>query len=355
MKALVLSGGSGTRLRPFSHSMPKQLVPVAGKPVLFHALEALREAGITETGVIVGAPGTAVRAAVGDGSRFDMSVTYIPQEAPKGLAHCVMVARDFLAEDDFVMYLGDTVYAGGVTAAVDAFREGRAAAQLVVTKVENPSQYGVVELDATGLVTAMEEKPTAPRSDLAVTGLYCFTPEIHEAVRAIRPSRRGELEITDALQWLILRGRPVRARTFSGYWADTGTLHDLLECNKVLLEEITPRNDGTVDTASRISGLVVIEAGAIVERSKITGPAVIGADSTIIDSEVGPYSSFGRGCRLRDAGVAHSILLDGASVQGVRPIRGSIIGRSGEVRQSQTPSAGHRLMVGDDSRIEVSA
>ncbi|MFG2533167.1 glucose-1-phosphate thymidylyltransferase [Streptomyces sp. NPDC048516] len=355
MKALVLSGGSGTRLRPFSHSMPKQLFPVAGRPVLVHALEAIREAGVTEVGIIVSGTGVAVRAAIGDGSQFGMSVTYLPQEEPRGLAHCVMIAREFLADDDFVMYLGDNIFDGGITETVETFRARRPAAQLVVTKVENPSQYGIAELDAEGRVTRLVEKPDDPRSDLAVTGVYCFTPDIHEAVLKISPSRRNEWEITDAIQWLVAQELPVQAQLFSGYWADTGTLADLLECNRVLLGGITPAVDGTVDGHSRISGPVIVEAGAIIERSTITGPSIIGAGSTIVNSHVGPFTSLGRECRLTEAGIEHSIVLDRASVDSVRSLQGSIIGKSGDVRRMRDGSASHRLLVGDHSRIEVPA
>jgi glucose-1-phosphate thymidylyltransferase len=355
VKALVLSGGKGTRLRPFSHSIPKQLVPVAGKPVLLHALAALREAGVTDAGIVVSAPGTAVRAVVGDGSCFGMSVTYLPQKTPLGLAHCVLIARDYLGDDDFVMYLGDNIFAGGITEYLEEFRAARPAAQLLVTKVEDPSQYGIAELDETGRVTQLQEKPGLPRSDLAITGLYCFTPDIHEATRAINPSWRGELEITDALQWLVGRGLPVHARIFPHYWADTGTLTDLLECNKVLLESIPPEVRGKVDERSRIWGPVIVEPGAVITESTIAGPAIIGAGSTIINSHVGPYTSLGENCRLRDASVEHSILLDQASVHGVRSIQSSIIGKAGDIRQARDGSAAHRLLVGDDSRIEMPA
>jgi glucose-1-phosphate thymidylyltransferase len=349
----VLAGGSGTRLRPFSYSVPKQLVPVANKPVLFHALEALRAAGVTDVGMVVSAPGTAIRAAVGDGSRFDLSVTYLPQDEPRGLAHCVMIARDFLAGEDFVMFLGDNIFVGGIAEPLAEFRRSRPSAQLVVAKVTDPSQYGIAELDDTGRVASLHEKPERPRSDLAVTGIYCFSPEIHEAVGHIQPSWRGEWEITDAVQWLVEQGRTVRAQLFSGYWKDTGTLTDLLECNRVLLEGIAPSVLGATDPHSEISGPVIVEAGATVERSRITGPAIIGAGSTVVDSYVGPFTSLGSDCRLRDAGVEYSILLDRASVHGVRSIHDSIIGRAGEVRRSRQGSAVHRLLVGDDSRIEV--
>lgn len=357
MKALVLAGGAGTRLRPLSHSTPKQLVPVAGKPVLFHALEELRAIGVGEAAVIIseGAPGEKIRTAVGDGSRFGLDITYLPQDAPRGLAHCVIIAREFLADDDFVMYLGDNIFEGGLAQPLREFTGTAPAAQLVVTKVADPSAYGVVELDAEGRVTALAEKPAHPRSDLAVTGAYFFTPAIHEAVRAIEPSARGELEITDAIQWLVTRGSDVRAGLFAGYWADTGTLASVLTCNAVLLGDVERHIGGDVDAASEINGAVVVEAGARVTRSVIDGPAVIGAGSVVEDSRVGAFTSIGGGCRLTHAGVENSILLDQASVLGVRTIQGSIIGKAGDVRRQENGSTMHRLLVGDDSRIDVPA
>jgi glucose-1-phosphate thymidylyltransferase len=355
MKALVLAGGTGTRLRPFSHSTPKQLVAVANRPVLFHALDTLRTAGVTDVGVIVSAHSGEVRAAVGDGSRFGMNVTYLPQDEPRGLAHCVMIARDFLADDDFVMYLGDNIFADGIAEPLLEFRETRPDAQLLVTKVADPSQYGVVELDETGRVLALREKPAHPKSDLAVTGAYFFTPAIHEAVAGIEPSWRNEWEITDAIQWLVSNGRHVRARLLSGFWEDTGTLDGLLDCNKVLLERIQTDVRGSVDALTEIIGPVVVEEGARIERSVIVGPVVIGAGCTISDSRIGPFTSLASGCRLENAGVEYSILLDQASVVGVRSIAASIIGRAGGVRREPSGLPVHRLLIGDDSQIEVPA
>jgi glucose-1-phosphate thymidylyltransferase len=355
VKALVLAGGTGTRLRPFSHSTPKQLVPVANEPVLFHGLKALRAAGVTEVGVIVSTPGTAIRSAVGDGSSFGLDVHYLPQDAPRGLAHCVMIARDFLGDDDFAMFLGDNVFAGGLGAPMEEFRTHKPAAQLVVTKVANPSEYGVAELDPTGRVEALVEKPVRPRSNLAVTGVYFFTAVVHEAVADIRPSWRNELEITDALQWLVERGHTVRAHPYGGYWKDTGNVTDMLECNRVLLEDITPAVRGTVDPLTQISGSVLIEAGASVEGSRIDGPVIIGAGAQVTDSYVGPYTSIGSGCVLRNAGVEDSILLDRSAIHGVRSVKGSLIGRAADVSLGRQELRAHRLIMGDDSRVEVPA
>ncbi len=351
MKALVLAGGSGTRLRPFSYSMPKQLIPVANKPVLQHCLEDVRDAGCTEVGVVVAGPGQEIRAWLGDGSWLGVAVTYIPQEAPLGLAHCLRIARDFLGDDDILMYLGDNVLAGGVAEAAAAFRRDRPAAQLLLAEVADPGQYGIAELRADGSLAGLVEKPAEPRSNLAVVGVYLFTPEIHEAVAAIEPSARGELEITDAVQWLLERGRPVLGSRYTGYWKDTGRIDDLLDCNRVLLERLRRRVDGHVDAASELLGDVVVEPGARITRSRVVGPAVIGRDTIVEDSDIGAHTSIGNGCHLQLAGVSHSIVLDGGSVVAVRGIHGSLIGRSARVRLALQ----HRLFIGDDTSVEVAA
>lgn len=330
-------------------------MPVANRPVLFHGLDLVASVGITEVGIVVSAPGSAIRAAVGDGSRFGLKVTYIPQDKPLGLAHCVMIARDFLGDSDFLMYLGDNIFIGGVTEAFEQFREARPAAQLVLAKVADPCQSGVAELDESGRVAALEEKPSHPKSDLAVTGAYFFTPRIHDAVGSITPSWRNELEITDALQWLVSAGDDVRGHVFAGLWKDTGTVADLLDCNMALLERVQARVDGTVDAASSVSGQVVIEPGAEVVRSVLRGPLIIGAGSRVEDSYIGPFTSIGSGCTLRQARVEYSILLDLASVHGVGPVQGSIIGQAGDIRPHADGATAHRLLVGDDSVIEVPA
>jgi glucose-1-phosphate thymidylyltransferase len=354
LKALVLAGGTGSRLRPFSHSMPKQLVPVANKPVLFHGLEALRAAGITEAGIIIN-PGSAVRAAVGSGSDFGLGITYIEQEQPRGLAHCVLIAKDFLGDDDFAMYLGDNLFAEGISGATSAFRSARPAAQLVVAKVTDPSAYGVAEIDADKRVTGLEEKPARPRSELAVTGAYFFSAAVHEAVRAIPPSWRNELEITDAVQWLVNRGADVRAHVYTGFWKDTGNVRDLLDCNRALLADVTPGIRGGVDSISQIGTSVAIEPGVTVTASRIDGPAIIGGGTTIVNSYIGPYTAIGVGCLVENAGVEDSILLERARVRDVRDVKGSLIGRAAEVSRGRAEVRAHRLIVGDDSRVEVPA
>ena len=266
MRALVLSGGSGTRLRPITHTSAKQLVPVANKPVLFYGLEAIAAAGITDVGIVVGDTAEEIEAAVGDGSTFGLDVTYIPQDQPLGLAHAVLISRDFLGDDDFVMYLGDNFIVGGIKALVDEFRASRPAAQILLTQVPNPGDFGVAELDAHGQVVSLEEKPPTPKSDLALVGVYLFTPAVHEAVRKIQPSNRGELEITHAIQWLIDEQLDVRSTRITGYWKDTGNVADMLEVNRSVLELIEPSIEGTVDSTTEIIGRVRIEPGARVDR-----------------------------------------------------------------------------------------
>ncbi|MCX4726600.1 glucose-1-phosphate thymidylyltransferase [Streptomyces sp. NPDC090052] len=355
MKALVLSGGAGTRLRPITHTSAKQLVPVANKPVLFYGLEAIADAGITDVGIVVGDTAEEIRAAVGDGSRFGIEVTYIPQEAPRGLAHAVLISRDFLGDEDFVMYLGDNFIVGGITGLVDGFRAARPDAQILLTKVPDPTAFGVAELDGEGRVVALEEKPEVPKSDLALVGVYLFTPAVHEAVRSIGPSRRGELEITHAIQWLIDQQQDVHSTTISGYWKDTGNVTDMLEVNRAVLETVEPCEDGTADEASEIIGRVRIEKGAQVTRSRIVGPAIIGASTVISDAYIGPYTSVSEGCRIEDSEIEYSIVLRDSSITGVRRIAASLIGRGVEVTPSPRSPAAHRLVLGDHSKVQISS
>ncbi|MFJ3670777.1 glucose-1-phosphate thymidylyltransferase [Streptomyces sp. NPDC090106] len=352
MKALLLSGGSGTRLRPITHTSAKQLVPVANKPVLFYGLEAIADAGVTEVGIVVGDTAEEIREAVGDGSAFGLDITYIPQSAPLGLAHAVLIAREFLGDDDFVMYLGDNFVVGGITGLVDAFRAERPDAQIMLTRVADPAAFGVAELDAAGQVIALEEKPEHPKSDLALVGVYLFTPAIHEAVRSIEPSGRGELEITHAIQWLIDARRDVRSTTISGYWKDTGNVADMLEVNRSVLETLERRIDGEAEDCE-IIGRVRIEAGARVTGSRIVGPAIIGADTVISDSYVGPFTSIAGDCRIDDSEIEYSIVLRGSSVSGVRRVEASLIGRNVEVTPAPRKPAAHRFVLGDHSKVQI--
>ncbi|GAB2938905.1 glucose-1-phosphate thymidylyltransferase [Nonomuraea fastidiosa] len=353
MKALVLAGGSGTRLRPITHTSAKQLVPVANKPVLFYGLEAIAETGIREVGLVVGDTHAEIEAAVGDGSAFGLEVTYLRQEAPLGLAHGVLIARDFLGEEDFVMYLGDNFIVGGIKDQVARFAARRPAAQIMLTKVGDPRQFGVAELDARGQVIGLEEKPAVPKSDLALVGVYLFSPAVHEAVAELKPSWRGELEITDAIQWLIEAGLDVEASIITGYWKDTGNVTDMLEVNRLVLESLDRRVDGAVDAVSEIVGRVVVEQGAVVERSRVVGPVIIGAGTRIRDSYIGPFTSVGADCTVTGSELDYSIVLRGTSIAGVGRIESSLIGHHVEVTASVSTPKAHRLVLGDHSKVQI--
>jgi glucose-1-phosphate thymidylyltransferase len=355
MKALVLAGGSGTRLRPITHTSAKQLLPVANKPVLFYCLEAIAEAGITDVGIVVGDTAPAVRDAVGDGSAFGLKVTYIPQAAPLGLAHAVLIAADYLGDDDFVMYLGDNFIVGGISALVDEFRARRPAAQIMLTQVADPRSFGVAELDGDGRVIGLEEKPQAPKSDLALVGVYMFTPAVHEGIAQLKPSWRGELEITEAIQWLLDAGQPVSSTVISGYWKDTGNVADMLEVNRMVLESMPADVRGTVDAASELIGRVVISEGATVTRSRLVGPLIIGAGAVVTDSYIGPFTALADDCVISGSEIEYSIVLRGASIRGVRRIEASLIGREVEVTPAPNVPRAHRLILGDHSKVQISS
>ncbi|MEU2954611.1 glucose-1-phosphate thymidylyltransferase [Streptomyces xanthochromogenes] len=353
MKALVLAGGFGTRLRPFTHTSAKQLVPVVNRPILFHVLEAVAAAQVTDVGIVVGDTEPEIRAAVGDGARFGLRVTYIPQGRPLGLAHAVTVARRWLHDDDFVMYLGDNILHDGITEQTRRFRSTRPDAQLMLAKVGDPTQFGVAVLDATGAVRSVEEKPAVPSSDLALVGVYFFSHLIHRAIAHIRPSSRGELEITDALQWLIDTGADVRSSVISGYWKDTGNVADYLEANHAALERVTSRCEGAVDPESELVGTVVVEAGASIRGSRVVGPTVIGRGSVITGSAIGPYAVVGENCVLADTVLRRSVVCAGAVIRGVRAIESSVIGRNADVTGAPTNASGHRLVLGDHSAVRI--
>jgi glucose-1-phosphate thymidylyltransferase len=360
MKALILAGGAGTRLRPITHTRAKQLVPVANKPILFYGIEAMVTAGITEIGVIVGDTRDEVMTALGDGSQFGAAITYIPQDAPLGLAHCVLIAREFLADDDFVMYLGDNLLEQDLGAFVDAFENvrqvasgGGPAAQILLKQVPDPQRFGIATLDDAGHVVELVEKPELPPSDLALVGVYLFTPRIHDAVAAIKPSARGELEITDAIQWLIDEGEQVRCELLTGWWIDTGKLTPLLEANRLLLEKIETRIDGVVDEDSTIDGRVVVAEGAEIVNSTIRGPVAIGPDTRIVDSFVGPFSAIGARCVVEHSEIEHSVLMDDSSVIEIARLEDSLIGSDAVVSRSRRKPRALRLMVGDHCQIDV--
>jgi len=363
VKGLILSGGAGTRLRPITHTSAKQLVPVANKPILFYGIEDMVEAGITEIGIITGETGPEIREAVGDGSRWGATVTYIPQDAPLGLAHCVLIARDFLGNEDFVMYLGDNLLRQGIAEFVESFEadhvESRAgdaqvpSAQILLARVDDPQRFGVAEIGSDGEVTKLVEKPEHPKSDLALVGVYLFDPSIHAAVAAIAPSPRGELEITDAIQWLIDNGHRVRHEVLEGWWKDTGKLEPLLEGNRLVLDMLEASNAGTVDAASVLEGIVVIEAGAEVMNSTLRGPVIIGEGSRIVDSTVGPYASIYFDCEISASTIENSVILEQSRITGVEGIADSLVGKQVEVRRARTTPAATRLMIGDHSIVEL--
>ena len=358
MKGLILAGGAGTRLRPITHTSAKQLVPVANKPILYYGIEAMVAAGIVEIGVIVGDTRAELMDALGDGSQWGAKITFIPQDAPLGLAHCMLIARDFLGDDDVVMYLGDNLLEQDLGGFVRAFEDARRqfdppAAQILLKQVPDPHRFGIAALDDAGNVVHLVEKPENPPSDYALVGVYLFDSSIHTAVRAIEPSPRGELEITDAIQWLIDRGQRVRTEVLTGWWIDTGKLTPLLEANRLLLEKIEPRLDGSVDEASSIEGRVVIEEGAVIERSTVRGPVAIGPGERIVDSFIGPFSAIGAGCEVVNSEVEHSVVMDRSSIRDIARLEDSLIGREAVVSRTQTRPRALRLMVGDHCQIDV--
>jgi glucose-1-phosphate thymidylyltransferase len=354
IKALILSGGKGTRLRPITHTSAKQLVPVANKPILFFGLEAMRAAGITDVGIVVGDTHQEIRDAVDDGARFGVRVTYIHQAQPLGLAHAVQVSESYLEDSPFVMYLGDNLILDGITDLVRAFESGTADAQILLAHVPNPSSFGVAELDATGRVVRLEEKPPAPKSDLALVGVYMFNPVVFEAVHAIRPSARGELEITDAIQWLIDHGKRVDSLVIRGWWKDTGKLEDMLEANRMVLSSLDRRIEGQVDATTAVEGDVVIEAGAQVERSVLRGPLVIGAGTVVRASYIGPFTSIGPQCRIEDSEIEHSIILESSQIVGIGSrIESSLLGRNVRIARGDLRPKAYKFMVGDNSEIQL--
>lgn len=355
MKALILSGGKGTRLRPLTYTSAKQLVPVANKPVLFYGIEAVVAAGITEIGIVVGDTKEEIRAAVGDGSRFGARVTYLEQDSPRGLAHAVLIARDFLGDEPFVMYLGDNLIARGITALVEEFRAIGCNCEILLAEVPNPQQFGVAELLPNGKVHRLVEKPKVPRSNLALVGVYMFDREIHESVRRIQPSQRGELEITDAIQDLLDRGLDVHPHIVRGWWKDTGKLEDMLEANRIVLETMEDdQHEGIVHPGSTIEGRVVLGKGAEIVDSLVRGPVVIGAGARISSAFVGPYTSIGDRCRLERCEIENSIILADSEILDI-PLRidGSLVGRNVRIAKTDQKPRAYRFMVGDNSEVGI--
>src|SRR5947207_287377 len=353
LKGLILSGGAGTRLRPITHTSAKQLVPVANKPVLFYGIEAMAAAGIREIGIII-APetGAEIRAAAGDGSQFGVSITYIEQDEPAGLAHAVLTAEPFLGDSPFVMYLGDNLLRDGITELVDQFRTEQPDALILLTQVPDPWNYGVAELNANS-VARLVEKPKEPLSDLALVGVYMFTPTIFDAARSIEPSWRGELEITDAIQRLIDSGLSVDPHIVRGWWKDTGQVQDMLDANRLILDDLDERIEGELIDC-RAEGRVVIEPGVTLERSTVRGPAIVGRGSRIADAYVGPYSAIGEDVTIDNAELEYSIVLAGSSIRHLEGrIEASLIGRNVSIARGPAMPRAYRFVVGDAAEISI--
>jgi glucose-1-phosphate thymidylyltransferase len=353
LKGLILSGGKGTRLRPITHTSAKQLVPVANKPVLFYGIESLAEAGIREVGIVI-APetGAEIREAAGDGERFGVSITYIEQDAPRGLAHAVLTGEQFLGDSPFVMYLGDNLLRDGIVELVEQFKSQEPDALILLTAVPDPENYGVAELDGER-VARLVEKPAEPQSDLALVGVYMFTSAIFDAARAIQPSGRGELEITDAIQRLIDSGLTVDPHIVRGWWKDTGQVQDMLDANRLILDDLVERVEGEL-IDSRVEGRVVIEPGVTLERSTVRGPAIVGRGSRITDAYIGPYSAIGEDVTIERSELEYSIVLEGSSVRGLEGrIEASLIGRNVAIARSPAQPRAYRFVVGDNADIAI--
>jgi len=355
MKALILSGGKGTRLRPLTYTTAKQLVPVANKPILGYVIDHIKDAGIQDLGVIISPDtGDEVKKYVGDGKRWGMNVTFIPQSEPLGLAHAVTTARGFLKDDDFVMYLGDNLLSHGVKDSIKKFRRESPQALIFLKEVDNPKQFGVAKLDSRGNIVKLIEKPKRPPSNLALVGVYMFSPEIHDAIARIKPSFRGELEITDAIQELIHMGYEVKSEVLEGWWLDTGKKDSILQANTVVLDEYVKRSiRGSADSKSQITGRVTIGKGAAIRNSIVRGPVIIGDRTEITDSFIGPFTSVGDGVVIRSSVIEHSVILNSAFLSGIERLEDSLVGKNTRVVKNSSHHKALRLMVGDDSTIEV--
>jgi glucose-1-phosphate thymidylyltransferase len=354
MKGLILSGGRGTRLRPLTYTSAKQLIPVANKPVLFRVIEAIRAAGITDVGIVVGDTADQIRAAVGKGEKWGVEITYIEQDQPLGLAHAVKISQDFLGDERFVMFLGDNVIEGGISGLIEQFAESEWNSQIVLTQVEHPEQYGVAELNGEGRIVRLIEKPKQPPSDLALVGIYMFDHHVHKAVDGIEPSWRGELEITDAIQWLVERDYKVYPYIHQGWWIDTGKHEDMLEANSLVLEELTPQVEGNVDGDSEVDGRVTIQKGAEIINSVIRGPAIIGEHTRIVNSYVGPFTSIYHHVVVENSEIERAIVLENSEIRNISArIQDSLIGRDVRLTRSPVKPKAYKLTLGDHSRVGI--
>jgi len=355
MKALILCGGKGTRLKPLTNTMAKQLLPVANKPILFYVLDQVTEAGITDIGLII-SPETRewIKEAVGDGSRWGVEITYILQPEPLGLAHAVKTAQDFLGDSPFLMFLGDNLIKGGIIQFVEQFKKHSPDALILLKEVSNPRSFGVVELNNLGEIVHLEEKPKQPRSNLALVGIYLFSPTVHRAIAQIKPSWRGELEITDAIEKLLEMGKEIRSHILKGWWLDTGKKDDLIEANRIVLDDYLKREiKGEVDSQSQIVGRVEIRQGAKVENSLIRGPVSIAEDCRISNSFIGPFTSIGAGTVIENSSIEHSVILEKCHILKIERLADSVIGRGTEVVKQEQGFQALRLFVGDDARVEL--
>ena len=353
LKGLVLSGGRGTRLRPLTHTAAKQLVPVANRPILFHVLDNLKNAGVTAVGIVISPEtGNAIKETVGDGRLWGMNIEYIVQSEPLGLAHAVKVAQPYLGDDSFVMYLGDNLIGSGIRNYREKFESAGAAASILLKEVENPSSFGIAEIDHNKRVVRLVEKPKEPKSNLALVGIYFFTSAIHRAISKIAPSSRGELEITDAIQMLLNDGGEVLSDQVEAWWLDTGKKDDLLTANTVVLDEWVQRKiEGEIDSQSQVTGRVQLGKGSRIIKSTVRGPIVIGDNVVVESSFIGPFTSIGSGGRIVSSVLEHCVLLENARIEYVDRVEDSLIGKNSVVVKENKNHQAYRLMIGDDSEV----
>ncbi len=356
MKAIILSGGTGTRLRPLTYSGAKQLVPIANKPILFYCIENIVNAGIKDVGIIISPEtGQEIKDTVGDGSSWGIKIQYIVQDVPGGLAHAIKTARNFLAASPFIMYLGDNLIGTGINKFLDEFKTNSPEALILLKAVDNPKQFGVADVSKDGKVIRLIEKPEVPPSNLALVGIYIFSAKIHEAIERIKPSKRGELEITDAIQELINMGCNVESFVLDAWWLDTGKKDDLLTANVIVLDELLKKNDikGTVDGATKVLGRVALGEGTVIKNSIIRGPVVIGKNTEVTNSFIGPYTSIGDDVKIIKSSIEHSVVMNGSELRDIERLEESLLGRRVRIIKNSTSHKALRLLVGDDSVVEV--
>lgn len=349
----MLSGGRGTRLRPLTHTAAKQLVPVANRPILFYVLDNLRAAGVNQIGIVISPEtGQAIQQAVGDGDRWGLSIEYILQTEPLGLAHAVQVARRFLQQDPFIMYLGDNLIGSTISKFCEQFEASKGDAMILLKEVASPSSFGIAEVDGAGRVMGLVEKPKEPKSNLALVGIYIFSHKIHQAIELIQPSWRGELEITDAIQCLLHSGGNVLSSRIEGWWLDTGKKDDLLSANTIVLDDWIQRAIyGEIDAESIVTGRVQLGKNSKIVRSKIRGPVVIGENVYIEDSFVGPFTSIGDRCKICSSVLEHCVFLESATIKNVDRLEDSLIGKNSAVMKKSGIHQAYRFMIGDDSEV----